>query len=64
MANRQEEEECIQKLVMIMDMNGYEQDGDGPTFVNVGGAGETMRFDDWEGVYEFVVKNFAKEAVK
>ena len=48
--NKQEDDDCIQKLVMVMDMNGYEQDGDGPTFVNVGGTGETMRFDDWEGV--------------
>lgn len=47
----------IQKLVIIMDMNGYEQDGKGPNFIGFG-KNKKLNFDSWESVYDFVIKNF------
>ena len=49
--------ETIEKLVMIMDMNGYEQDGDGPCFIGMGGK-KNKCFMSWGEVYDFVLKNF------
>ena len=50
-------DEIIQKMVMLMDMNGYEQDGSGPNFVNHNG-GRNKVFFTWGEVYDFIKKGF------
>ena len=50
-------DEIIQKMVMLMDMNGYEQDGSGPNFVNHNG-GRNKVFFNWGEVYDFIKKGF------
>jgi len=48
----------IQKMVMVMDMHGYEQDGDGPSFVHVSGDCDSMDFRSWQAVLEFISRGF------
>lgn len=49
------DENLIQGMIILMDMNGWEQDGHGPTFVNVAGNGERRRFRNWDEVCKFVM---------
>ena len=44
-----------EKIVIAMDLYGWEQDGNGPTFVNVKCDGERKTFKNWNEVLDFVV---------
>ena len=44
----------IQEIVMGFDLRGWEQDGDGPIFINVGGNGERKEFYDWSEAGRFL----------
>lgn len=46
--------EDVQEIVMGLDLRGWEQDGDGPVFVNVGGDGERKEFNDWSEAGKFL----------
>ena len=58
-----------EKMVCIMDLNGYEQDGEGPRFISID-SGEVREFPNWAQVFDFIKANFARrntagnEAVK
>ena len=44
----------IQEIVMGFDLRGWEQDGDGPIFINVGGDGERKEFHNWSEAGRFL----------
>ena len=46
-----------EKMVCIMDLNGYEQDGAGPRFISLD-SGEVLEFPNWAQVLEFIKANF------
>ena len=48
-----------EKIVCIMDLNGYEQDGEGPRFVSLD-SGEVLEFPNWAQVFEFIKAHFAR----
>ena len=50
--------EIIEKMVMLMDMNGYEQDGSGPNFIGVGKGKMNKVFLTWGEVYDFIKNGF------
>jgi hypothetical protein len=47
-----------EQLIMIMDIHGWEQDGKGLTFVNVGGNGERKTFKNLTEVKDFITQIF------
>lgn len=48
-----------QKIVIAMDMAGWEQGGKKLVFCKPS-TGETKTFRDWKEVYEFVLKLYGK----
>lgn len=50
--------EIIEKMVMLMDMNGYEQDGNGPNFIGVGKGKMNKVFLTWGEVYDFIKNGY------
>lgn len=48
-----------EKMVCIMDLNGYEQDGDGLRFICID-SGEVLEFGDWEQVFDFIRERFTR----
>ena len=48
-----------EKMVCIMDLNGYEQDGEGPRFVSLDSC-EVLEFPDWAQVFDFIKARFAR----
>ena len=44
----------VQEIVMGFDLRGWEQDGEGPVFINVGGDGERKEFRDWSEAGRFL----------
>ena len=50
----------IQRIILAMDVSGWEQDGKGKTFINVAGNKERKKerktFRNWTEVYNFVLK--------
>ena len=46
-----------EKMVFIVDLNGYEQDGEGPRFISLD-SGEVLEFQNWAQVFEFIKDNF------
>ena len=48
-----------QKMACIMDLNGYEQDGEGPRFICID-SGEVQEFPNWAQVFEFIKAHFAR----
>ena len=48
-----------EKMVCIMDLNGYEQDGEGPRFVSLD-SGEVQEFPNWAQVFEFIKAHFTR----
>ena len=55
------DEETKQKLVMLMDMEGWEQDGEGLRFIKPS-TPEEREFKDWEELYKFVLKLYGQSA--
>ena len=49
-----------EKMVCIMDLNGYEQDGEGPRFICLD-SGEVLEFQNWSGVYDFIRARFTRQ---
>ena len=49
-----------QKMVCIMDLNGYEQDGEGPRFICLD-SGEVLEFQDWSQVFDFIREHFTSK---
>ena len=47
-----------EKMVCIMDLNGYEQDGAGPRFICID-SGEVLEFQNWAKVFDFIKAHFA-----
>ena len=56
-------EDTIQRMVTILDMNGYEQDGDSLRFKGLGGRRD-ISFMTWFEVYDFILKNKATFSFK
>ena len=50
----------IEKMVCIMDLNGYEQDGEGPRFVSLD-SGEVLEFQNWAQVFDFIRARFTRK---
>ena len=48
-----------EKMVCIMDLNGYEQDGEWPRFICID-SGEVLEFPNWAQVFEFIKAHFAR----
>ena len=48
-----------EKMVFIMDLNGYEQDGECPRFISID-SGEVLEFPNWAQVFDFIKANFAR----
>ena len=48
-----------QKMACIMDLNGYEQDGESLRFVILR-SGEVLEFKDWSQVFDFIRERFTK----
>lgn len=48
-----------EKMVCVMDLNGYEQDGAGPRFI-CHDSGEVLEFPNWAQVFEFIMAHFAR----
>ena len=48
-----------EKMVCIMDLNGYEQDGEGPRFICLD-SGEVLEFPNWMQVFDFIKALFAR----
>lgn len=48
-----------EKMVCVMDLNGYEQDGAGPRFICLD-SGEVLEFPNWAGVYDFIRARFTR----
>ena len=46
---------------MLMDMEGWEQDGNGLRFLKPS-TDEERKFKDWEDLYKFVLKLYGKIA--
>ena len=46
-----------EKMVCVMDLNGYEQDGKGPRFISLD-SGEVLEFPNGAQVFEFIKANF------
>jgi hypothetical protein len=42
-----------ERIVMVLDIFGWEQDGKGPTFIHVGGNGERKTFKNWQEAMDF-----------
>ena len=42
-----------EKMVCIMDLNGYEQDGEGPRFICLD-SGDVLEFPNWMQVFDFI----------
>ena len=49
-----------QKMVCIMDLNGYEQDGAGLRFICFD-SGEVLEFQDWSQVFDFIRERFTSK---
>ena len=47
------------KMVCIMDLHGYEQDGEGPRFICIDSGG-VREFPNGAQVFEFIKANFAR----
>ena len=47
-----------EKMVCVMDLNCYEQDGKGPRFISLD-SGEVLEFPNWAQVFEFIKAHFA-----
>jgi len=47
--------ETKQKIVVALDVLGYEQDGNTLTFVHIGGNGERKTFRNWAAACDFAV---------
>lgn len=45
------------KMIIAMDVNGYEQDGRGLDFINHNDNGKRVSFKDYDELYEFIRKN-------
>ena len=50
--------DSIEKMVCIMDKNGYEQEFDSCVFTDLS-KGKRIAFMNWFQVYDFIKKNFA-----
>ena len=48
-----------EKMVCVMDLNGYEQDGEGPRFISID-SGEVLEFPNWAQVFEFIKAHFTR----
>ena len=48
-----------EKMVCIMDLNGYEQDGARPRFICLD-SGEVLEFPNWAQVFDFIKANFVR----
>ena len=48
-----------EKMVCIMDLNGFEQDGEGTRFISID-SGEVLEFTNWAQVFDFIKANFAR----
>lgn len=54
-------DECLKiKLVIVMDMHNWEQDGSGPVFVDIT-TGNRKKFKSWLDVYDFAMELAAKK---
>lgn len=42
-----------ERIVMVLDIFGWEQDGKGPTFINVACDGERKVFKNWQEAMDF-----------
>jgi hypothetical protein len=52
----------LQMMIMMMDENGYEQDGEGLEFSNLTGRGpERLSFDNEKDLEEFVINNILRK---
>ena len=49
-----------EKMVCIMDLNGYEQDGEGPRFISID-SGEVLEFPNWAQVFDFIRARFTRQ---
>lgn len=49
-----------QKMVCIMDLNGYEKDGESLRFVILR-SGEVLEFKDWSQVFDFIRERFTSK---
>ena len=49
-----------EKMVCIMDLNGYEQDGAGLRFICLD-SGEVLEFQDWSQVFDFIRERFTSK---
>ena len=47
--------ETKQKIIMALDVLGYEQEGNTLTFVHVAGNGERKMFRNWDAACDFAV---------
>lgn len=47
------------KMVCIMDLNGYEQDGECLRFVDLH-SGEVLEFGDWAQLLDFIRERFTR----
>ncbi len=50
----------IEKIVIALDMAGWEQDGKGPAFV-CPATGERKKFKSWMEAYDFALKVHGKK---
>jgi hypothetical protein len=50
----------IQKMVIAMDMKGWEQQGDSLEFYNPS-KDDGKEFSDWEEVYDFILKLYGRK---
>ena len=49
-----------EKMVCIMDLNGYEQDGAGPRFICLD-SGKVLEFPNWAQVFYFIRDRFTRK---
>ena len=54
------DEETKQKMVIAMDMKGWEQQGDSLEFYNPS-KDQGKEFKDWEEVYDFILKLYGRK---
>lgn len=47
-----------QKMIIAMDVKGYEQDGSGLKFINHNDGGKVVTFKNYDELYDFICKNF------
>lgn len=53
-----------QRIVMVLDIFGWEQDGNGLTFINVAGDGTRKTFKNWDDALIFANSTTKTDWVK